>query len=195
MRETFENNIGPELDSLYRAAILLSGGRPGQAERVLTSSILSAFLSWRSGGGTTPAVELVEQKMARVIMEHDGGQGERGPLSGQGLKLVRLLVRRRTPGPPHDPTAPAPMPPGVHDLMRAARGLPARSRIAFWYAVLERRSYAEIGVILGCSPREVAGFVREGQRGMHALLESTSEARGETDSGGPAEGGRSLGLP
>jgi len=195
MRETFEDNIGPELNSLYRAALFFCGGQAEKAERVLTSSILSAFLSWRSGGGATPALDLVERKLARVIVEHEDDPEERRPSRGQGLRLVRLLVRRRTSGPLHDPAAPDPTPPGVQELMQAALGLSARSRMAFWYAVLERRSYAEIGVILGCSPREVAGLVRDGQRGMHARLESEGNAGGAPGVGGSGEGGRSLELP
>ena len=64
MAGTFEETIGRERDALYRAALCFCGGNGERAERVLTSAVLSAFLSWRSSGGSTLALEGVERHLA-----------------------------------------------------------------------------------------------------------------------------------
>jgi len=188
MAGTFEETVGRELDALYRAALFFCGGNGERAERVLTSAVLSAFLSWRSSGGSTPALEGVERHLARIIMKeaHRRPEGGRERLG----RLWRFSHLRRASG-----ADTAGEEPSLEVLMQAALDLEAPARIAFWYAVLERRDYAGIGGILACTPREVARLVRDGQHAMHMSLGSLNLMPKESRRGRESGTGSGHGLP
>ena len=188
MAGSFEETIGRELDALYRAALFFCGGNGERAERVLTSAVLSAFLSWRSSGGSTPTLEGVERHLARIIVKeahrrHEAGRERVG-------RLWRSSHLRRASG-----ADTAGEEPNLEVLMQAALDLEAPARIAFWYAVLGRRDYAGIGGILACTPREVARLVHDGHQAMHVSLGSVDLTLEETRRSRESGTGSGHGLP
>lgn len=162
MRHSFEELIGRELDRLYRAAIFLSGNRKDRAERLLKTAALGAFQEYEAREGTPGRADRwLDEHLARTFLRTElarkthAGQPPRGPRRVDGVAEgdeagTRFLTSNRTFE--------------LGALARAAAPLSPEHRVAFWLAVVERRSYGDVGEILRAPKEQVAGWIREGHR-------------------------------
>jgi len=141
MERTLEERISAELDTLWQAALFLSGGGSDRAERLLQDM-----------------VSVVSDEYPGALQLDDGSDG-----------LERFFVRRFFQDAPpfllgSDRSSTrgsiGDMGSDVQALLGDAGRIPPRARAALWLVVIRRRSYADGSEILGIDRAE-----------LHALLE------------------------
>jgi DNA-directed RNA polymerase specialized sigma24 family protein len=183
MRRSFEELIGPELDRLYRAAFLLSGGLSRRAEALIQSAAVTAFRDyedlerpveqpgrWLDGHLAACFLRKAERlDHAAVADAQPARNAQASPRSAAGS--------RTGPTPPESFRSLE-----LEDVARAALILPPGHRVAFWLAVVERRRYGDICRILG-EPRDtVSRWIGEAHRLMIRSLSGSAsipQAKGD----------------
>lgn len=130
MSKTFEEVATPELDGLYQGALFLTGGDERGAERLLITSITSAFARHTSGDVDAPLLEDNLVRTFLVTVSHDHPERDRVEVGGSEGKVEAL-----------EDLSPA-------EVFSAAALLPPRGRAAIWLVTFLRRSYADAGRVL-----------------------------------------------
>ncbi len=178
MRRSFEELIGSELDQLYRAALFLVGGRTEQAERLLTAVALSAHREYAS-------LEDEPERPGRWLLERLASTALHAETQSNSMSSATGVA----PSPTGDvavdsspETSSLPRQLHLDHVAAEASGLPLRTRIAFWFAVIERRRYSDIGEILDEPPSSVAHRIRVGHR---VIVHGISRSRARRERGRP----------
>ncbi len=179
MRRSFEELVGFELDRLYRAALFLVGGSPQSAERLVTTTVLQAHREYAAlVAEPDESSSWLLDCLARRLLAGEPASNSAFSFAERSDSLIDDGKRRDA-----DPrSASLPSKIDVQNLAEVAVSLPHRHRIAFWFAVVERRRYRAIAEILGEPRSHIARRIRESHR-MIVVALARSEADGEGAAG------------
>jgi len=166
---TFEELLGSELDRLYGAALFLTCGHGGEAERILTAAVVEAFRAHQQRARDRAEPErtdlLLEIHLTRVFLraERDRWQSS----------LPESLEARPSAASQPDQLLAEP---AFEALAHAAAVLSPLQRAVFWLATFERRDYNTIGRTVGVDRVEVTRLIREAHPRMKQRLEQMAGA-------------------
>jgi RNA polymerase sigma-70 factor, ECF subfamily len=163
----YRGHLLPHLDGLYRAALLLTGGRAA-AEHLVLDTFGTVFTT-RSGPPPTLSVKAwIYQTLVETFTTSPaaprpepgrGGAGGGPPwhrvAAPAGTRAASVAVIEHLPEPV---------------VTRVLRSLPARSRILVYLADAEGFSYREIAVITGAPAADVAPHLHRARTRLRALL-------------------------
>jgi len=129
MTRALEEQLGAELDSLWQAAIFLSGGDQRRAEAILVDTVSSASDDYSGALEWDAEPDLLEQYLVRRFFQSSPPLGTR-PVPGveRELPVARL---------------------DVEGLLEDAGAIPPRPRAVLWLVLVRRKSYADAAEILG----------------------------------------------
>ncbi|MDZ7779006.1 MAG: hypothetical protein U5R14_03580 [Gemmatimonadota bacterium] len=140
MSRTLEEQISSELDTLWQAALFLTGGVEQRAEPLLLHVI--TLVSHEDPGALEreDGTDVLERFMLRQFFDQPLRGGDSPPRSTSSCEGVD---------------------PDVAELLNDAGAVPDRARPALWLVLVRRRSYEEAAEVLGIEGdtlRELLGY-------------------------------------
>jgi len=127
---TLEEQISAEFDTLWQAAVFLTGGRESEAEQLVLETVVAACDDHSGAFEGLSGSDRLERFMLRRFFEQ--------PLHQGPIPLVVSGTPRILEGDID-----------VEALLQGAGSVPATSRAALWLVVVRRRSYEDGAGILG----------------------------------------------
>jgi hypothetical protein len=145
MHQVFEEVVAESLDELYAGALYLCAGREGEAESLLTASLVEASRRYGKERPTDP-VFFLETQLVRALL--GGGGSGRAPFEAGPPGMFRAGGGEAA------------------EVLAALAGLNGAVRCTIWLVVVRRRRYNQVAEALRTDREQVAAWVREGHRRM-----------------------------
>jgi DNA-directed RNA polymerase specialized sigma24 family protein len=146
MSQSFEELAGSQLDSLYQAALFLTGGDANETERLLVETLTHAFgeFSSHEQAGIEDGTRWLEVRLIQTFI----GPDEEEPLPQLPDSTERPELGEMT------------LPPLESDvLFTAAASIPRLARAALWLVLLRRRSYGDAMEVMAIDSRSLASLL------------------------------------
>jgi hypothetical protein len=170
MTNTLEEQISAELDTLWQAALFLSGGDQEEAEWLLGDSVTAASDDQLLGLHGDNGSDRLERFMVRRFF--------------QGVKPMAFA-----PGTPRRGDPAEKLEADVAGLLRDAARVPDRARAALWLVVIRRRSYEEGASILCIDRDELRDLIEYREVLMTDMMRRSAENASKILAPGTSSGG------